>query len=70
MKQPPRWKKAVHIWIGIYPTTTAVLWVLSPFITTLPLPLKTLCLTLVVVPIMVWVMLPFWQKILKNWLES
>lgn len=70
MKQPPRWKMAVMIWLGIYPTITTALWVLSPFIRPLPLPLKTLCLTLVVVPTMVWVMLPLLQKILHKWLYS
>jgi antibiotic biosynthesis monooxygenase (ABM) superfamily enzyme len=70
MKQPPRWKIAVMIWLGIYPTITTVLWVLSPFIAPLPLPLKTLCLTLIVVPTMAWVMLPFLQKILHKWLNA
>lgn len=61
---------AVLIWLGIYPTITTVLWLLAPVIAPLPLPLKTLCLTLVVVPTMVWVVLPFLQKQLKNWLNS
>lgn len=60
---------AILIWLGIYPTITTVLWLLSPVIASLPLPLKTLCLTLVVVPTMVWVVLPFLQKRLKNWLK-
>lgn len=69
MSQIPRWKMAILIWLGIYPTITTVLWLLSPVIASLPLPLKTLCLTLVVVPTMVWVVLPFLQKRLKNWLK-
>ena len=68
--QPPRWKMAILIWLGIYPTITLVLWLLSPFIANFPLPLKTLCLTLVVVPIMVWVMLPNLQKLLRSWLTK
>jgi len=56
------------IWLGIYPTITTVLWLLSPIIANWPLPLRTLGLTLVVVPIMAWVMLPFLRKLLKNWL--
>lgn len=59
---------AVLIWLGIYPLITLVLWVVSPIIAPLPLPLKTLCLTLLVVPVMVWGMLPMLQKVLKNWL--
>jgi antibiotic biosynthesis monooxygenase (ABM) superfamily enzyme len=41
---------------------------MSPFIADFPLPLKTLCLTLIVVPIMAWVMLPNLQKLLRSWL--
>ncbi|MCU0424006.1 MAG: hypothetical protein MUF71_00135 [Candidatus Kapabacteria bacterium] len=69
MKQPPRWKTAIVIWLGIYPTITTVFFLLQPFVAEFPLPLKTLCLTLIVVPIMVWVMLPLLQKVLKNWLS-
>jgi len=70
MKQPPRWKTAIVIWLGIYPTITTVFFLLQPFVAGFPLPLKTLCLTLIVVPIMVWVMLPLLQKILKNCLSQ
>lgn len=70
MKQAPRWKMAVLIWLGIYPTITAVLGILSPYIAHFPLPLKTLTLTLVVVPLMVWVVLPFLQKRLHRWLHG
>lgn len=61
---------AVLIWLGIYPTITTVLWLLLPVIAPLPLPLKTLCLTIIVVPTMVWAVLPFLQKTLRNWLYS
>ena len=70
MSNTPRWKTAVMIWLGIYPTITIILWVMSPFIAPLPVPLKTLCLTLLVVPTMVWIVLPFLQKLLKNWLHG
>lgn len=69
MKQPPKWKFALLVWLGIYPTITTVLWLLSPYLVSLPLPLKTLCLTAVVIPTMVWIVLPFLQKNLKNWLH-
>jgi uncharacterized protein len=68
--QPQRWKMAVIIWMGIYPTTTLVLWLMSPFITEFPLPIKTLCLTLVVVPIMAFTILPMLTKAFRRWLQS
>jgi len=70
MKQPPRWKTAIVNWFGFFPTMTTVSWLLSPLISPLPLPLKTLSVTLVVVPTMVWIVLPFVQKVFKNWLNS
>jgi uncharacterized protein len=68
--QPPRWKMAIVIWLGIYPTATCVFWLLLPYVKDFPLPLKTLCLTLVIVPVMVYVMMPFWTKILRTWLDK
>jgi uncharacterized protein len=53
MTPVPRWKTAVMIWMGIYPTITTVFWLLSPIIAPFPIPLKTLCVTLIVVPTMV-----------------
>lgn len=70
MSNTPRWKTAVVIWLGIYPTITTIFWLMSPFIASFPVPLKTLCLTLLVVPTMVWLVLPFLQKLLKNWLNG
>ncbi len=70
MQAPPRWKTAVIIWLGIYPTITTIIWLLSPFIADFPLPVKTLCLTLLAVPVMVWVMLPALQRMLRGWLTK
>jgi hypothetical protein len=60
---------AVLTWVGIYPTITTAMLLLWPVIAPLPIPLKTLCVTLVVVPTMVWVVLPFLQKRLHAWLN-
>jgi len=68
--QPPRWKTAILIWLGIYPTVTLTFWLLAPVLADFPLPLRTLIITLIVVPIMVWVILPTLQKILKPWLQK
>lgn len=70
MKVPPRWKTALLIWLGIYPTVTLVSWIIGVYATDLPLPLRTLCLTVIVVPIMVWVMMPVLQKALHRWLNK
>lgn len=70
MKQPPRWKFAVMVWIAIYPTITIVNFLIGDYIKTLPLPIKTLIMTGILVPLMVFVLLPFLGKILGNWLKK
>ncbi len=69
--KPPRWKMAVIIWLGIYPVITILVYLLFPFMArhNWPLPLRTLLLTLIAVPLMAFVVLPFLQKLLKNWLQ-
>ncbi|WP_298120796.1 hypothetical protein [Flavobacterium sp.] len=70
MKQPPKWKFAVMVWIAIYPTITLVSLLIGDYIKNLPLPLKTLIMTGMLVPLMVFVLLPFLRKILGNWLNK
>lgn len=70
MKQPSKWKFAVMVWIAIYPTITIVSLLIGDYIKNLPLPLKTLIMTGILVPLMVFVLLPFLGKILGNWLKK
>ncbi|HOZ51366.1 MAG TPA: hypothetical protein PLU17_05885 [Chitinophagaceae bacterium] len=68
--QPKRWKLAIIIWIGIYPTITLVLATLGRYILPLDIPiyLKTIPITLIVVPIMTFLILPNLQKVFGKWL--
>jgi hypothetical protein len=70
MYQPPRWKTAILTWLGIYPTITTAMLLLWPVIAPLPIPLKTLCVTLVVVPTMVYVVMPAMQRWFRPWLTA
>lgn len=71
MKQPPKWKMAVLIWMGIYPVITLLVLLLFPFMAAnnWPIPLRTLLLTLIAVPIMTYIVIPTLQRLLKNWLQ-
>ena len=71
-KVAPKWKMAIVIWLGIYPTITLVLATLGQLILPLKIPiyLKTIPITLVVVPIMVFIVLPFLQKLFNSWLQK
>jgi uncharacterized protein len=46
---------AVVVWLAIYPAITFVLWVAGPQIASWPLALRTLLITAVLVPLMVFV---------------
>ncbi|MEN9655626.1 MAG: hypothetical protein RL311_534 [Bacteroidota bacterium] len=70
MKQPPKWKFAVMVWIAIYPTITFVSYLIGDVIKEWPLPLKTLLMTGILVPTMVFVLLPILRKLLINWLNK
>lgn len=68
MNQPPKWKFAVMVWIAIYPTITLLQLLVGKHIKHLPLPLITLIMTLILVPTMVFVLLPLLRKVLGKWL--
>ena len=66
---PPRYRQALIVWLAIYPTITLLLELGGPVINDWPLPLRTLALTAVAVPLMVFVLLPTLQRALAGWLR-
>jgi antibiotic biosynthesis monooxygenase (ABM) superfamily enzyme len=64
---PPRWKTAVLVWLAIYPSLTVILWLVGPAIRDWPVALRTLLLTIVLVPLMVYVLLPALHRLLGPW---
>ena len=70
MKQPPKYKTAMMIWVVIYPTINVIMLLLGNTLNELVLPLRTFILTIILVPLMVYVLLPFANKVFKNWLAK
>ncbi|WP_353147132.1 hypothetical protein [Flavobacterium sp.] len=70
MKQPPKWKFAIIVWLAIYPTITLVSFLIGDIIKSWPLPFKTLLMTGILVPLMVFILLPLLRKLLGNWLHK
>jgi antibiotic biosynthesis monooxygenase (ABM) superfamily enzyme len=70
MKNPPKWKFAIMVWIAIYPSITLVQFLIGDSLLELPVPIRSLILTLILVPLMVFVLLPGLRKILNNWLHN
>lgn len=70
---PPRWKQSVSIWLGFYPTNlafTALVALVALAVLGLPLPVRLLVTTVVVTPIMTYLVLPFVTARLAPWLHA
>jgi antibiotic biosynthesis monooxygenase (ABM) superfamily enzyme len=71
MQGPPKKHKfAIVIWLMIYPTITLIMYLSSGFLSKLALPLRTLFLTAILVPLMVYVLLPTAHKLFRGWLTK
>lgn len=66
---PPRWKQAVTIWLGFFPVSLLSAYLLMPHLSTLDTALKTLISTLVLTPIMTYLVLPRVTRLLQPWLQ-
>jgi antibiotic biosynthesis monooxygenase (ABM) superfamily enzyme len=65
----PRYKFAVIVWLAIYPALTLTLTLLGPLIAEWPVFLRTLVATLILVPAMVYVLIPAMQRLFAGWLR-
>ncbi|SDU94336.1 hypothetical protein SAMN04488544_2345 [Microlunatus sagamiharensis] len=68
---PARWKQAVTIWLGFFPTNLVFTLLVSllPVWGTVPIALRVLITTVVLTPVMTYVVLPFVTARLRPWLE-
>ncbi|MFD9791961.1 hypothetical protein ACFWXK_13525 [Streptomyces sp. NPDC059070] len=55
-------RRAVITWLAVYPTITVVLGLLGPRTAHLPLALRTLILTVIVVPVAAYVLVPLLMR--------
>ena len=67
-KAPPRHKLALVTWLGAYGVITGLLALLEPMMSTWPLPLRTLLLSVLMVVTLTWVVLPTLNKAFRGWL--
>lgn len=65
---PPRYKMAVVTWLAVFPTITAIFLLLSPVLNALPFLLRTLLLTLIMVSLMTYVIMPRMTRLFSPWL--
>lgn len=67
---PPRWKQAVMIWSVFFPLSVVANYLLGPLISGWPLPLRVLATTVLLTPIMTYLMLPLATRVLDRWLHE
>ena len=70
MTTPNRHKMALLTWSIVYPMITLLLASLDPLLHDLAMPLRTFVLTAIMVPLMVYLALPFATRRLGAWLAS
>jgi hypothetical protein len=68
MKPPPRWKMVIATMIGIYPIGLVYQAYLVKDILALPLLLRPIALSLILTPILTYIIMPQLTKLLRSWL--
>ncbi len=63
-------KRAFIAWLAIYPLITVILYLSQGVLGSLPLALKTMIITLIVVPLMSYIVMPWFNKLFGKWLEE
>lgn len=67
---PARYKMATVTWLAAYPAITIILAVLEPLgVLNAPMPVRTLLLTVILIPLMVYVLVPTISRLLGRWLR-
>lgn len=66
---PPRWKQAVTIWVAFFPMNVLFTYLLAPLVGGWPMPLRVLATTVLLTPVMVYLVLPQVTRWLQPWLN-
>ncbi|GAA6621074.1 hypothetical protein [Scytonema sp. NUACC26] len=66
--KPPRYKIFLLTWLAIYPLITVIFLLFGKQLNLLPIPIRTLLLTLVLVYLMTYIVMPWLMKVFSTWL--
>ena len=65
---PPKWKMAILSWLAIFPTLTTFLLITSPFLVQVHLVWRIFLNTLLIAPLMTWIIMPTMTRLFRPWL--
>lgn len=65
---PPRYKMAAVTWLAVFPLITAIFFLFEPLLNQLPMALRTLVPTVVMVTLMTYVIMPRLTRLFSFWL--
>jgi antibiotic biosynthesis monooxygenase (ABM) superfamily enzyme len=69
-KTPPRWKMAVLTLCGVYPTSLFLSLIVGPFIQQFPIGIRAFIISVCMVGLLTWVVMPLVIKVTRRWLQS
>ncbi|CAM5746091.1 hypothetical protein [Streptomyces afghaniensis 772] [Streptomyces afghaniensis] len=68
VQAPPRWKMVLTTFLGAYPFTLLIQWLVTPHTTGWPLPLRAAVFPLVLLPVLTYLVMPRLSRLLRLWL--
>lgn len=68
VQPPPKYKMTLISWLALYPTVTLIFVLLGDFLQPLPLPVRTMIITAIVMLLMSYVLMPRFTRWFAFWL--
>lgn len=68
VQPPPKYKMTIVSWLALFPTVTIIFWLFGPLLEPVPLVLRTLIVTAVVMLLMSYVLMPRFTRWFAFWL--
>ena len=67
-QSPPRWKMVLTTFLGAYPFTLLIQWLVTPRTTSWPLPLRAAVFPIVLLPLLTYLVMPLLSRLFRLWL--
>jgi antibiotic biosynthesis monooxygenase (ABM) superfamily enzyme len=68
VQSPARWKMVLTTFLGAYPCTLLIQWLVSPRTAAWPLPLRAAVFPLILLPVLTYVIMPRLSRLFRLWL--